>query len=106
MIDDLKDIFDFAIDSKFINSPMFLPKHKDIKKVIFENDYCIIVDTLGNRYISKPEKCDKYDKEKGFLVALAKYNGFSTTKIQKLIEGAIVKNADKKCKSKKTSKKN
>ena len=106
MIEDLKDIFDFFVDTKYINSPIFLPKHKDIVKVIFEKDCCIIVYTLGNRYISRPEKGDKYDKEKGFLVALAKYNGFSTTNIQKLIKGAIVKNADKKCKSKKTDKKN
>lgn len=115
MIEDLKDIFDFFVDTK-INSPIFLPKRndkiigrpyfRDIKKVIFEKDCCIIVDTLGNSYISRPEKGDKYDKEKGFLVALAKYNGFSTTNIQKLIKGAIVKNADKKCKSKKTDKKN
>lgn len=72
-----------------------------IDKVIFEGECCVIIDTYGNRFISRPEKGDKFDKEKGFLIALAKYNGFTTTKIQKIMEGAIVKNAKTKHKKQK-----
>lgn len=73
-----------------------LKRKKDIDKVVFENNYCIIVDTNGDRYIARPEKGEKFDKEKGLLVALAKYCGFTTTKIHNLLEGAIEKNAKTK----------
>lgn len=79
---------------------------KCISKVIFEKEYCIIVDNFGNRYISKPEKGEKYDKEKGLLVALAKYNGFTTTRVQDLIKSAVVKNGKKSSRNKKQPKKN
>ena len=73
---------------------------RTIDKVIYEKEHCIVVDTDGNRYISRPEKGEKFDKEKGLLVAsLAKYCGFTTTKIQKLMEGAIDKNGKKSTKS-------
>lgn len=76
---------------------------KCIDKVVFENKHCIIVDNFGNRYIAKPEKGEKFDKEKGFLVALAKYNGFTTTKCQDLIKKAVDKDAKH---AKKSAKKN
>lgn len=69
---------------------------KSISQVIFEKDHCIIIDNFGNRYISKPEKGEKYDKEKGFLVALAKYNGFTTSKVHDLIENAVDKDGKNK----------
>lgn len=72
-------------------------KMKSIDKIIFENKYCVIIDNFGNKYIAKPEKGERFDKEKGFLVALAKYNGFTTTKCQELIKKAVDKD-DKKAK--------
>ena len=110
MSEDIEDLFDYSM-AKFLDMPIFYPDigcltikkpNKDIDKVIFENNYCIIVDTNGDRYIARPEKGEKFDKEKGLLVALAKYCGFTTTKIHELLEGAIEKNA----KSKKSTKKN
>lgn len=82
--------------------PVSLTKAKSIERVIFEKEYCIIVDNFGNKYIAKPERKEKYDPEKGFLVALAKYNGFTTTRVQELIKSAVVKDG----KSKKAAKKN
>ena len=79
-----------------------LKKKKSIDKVVFENNYCIIVYTNGDRYIARPEKGEKFDKEKGLLVALAKYCGFTTTKIHNLLEGAIEKNAKTKKPAKKS----
>lgn len=106
---DFEDVFEYAMKRvRTLDMPIFVPRvramsvkqaNKGIDKVIFEKDCCVIVDTNGDRYIARPEKCDKYDKEKGFLIALAKYNGFTTTKIQQLIEGAIVKNAKKSTKT-------
>lgn len=108
MIEDLKDFWEYStkyIDMTTLNPTvgcLTLKKKKNIDKVIFENNYCIIVDTNGDRYIARPEKGEKFDKEKGLLVALAKYCGFTTTKIHNLLEGAIEKNA----KTKKPAKKN
>lgn len=87
-------------------------KKKCISQIIFEKKYCIIIDNFGNKYIAKPEKGERFDKEKGFLVALAKYNGFTTTKCQELIKKAVDKDektAKKQSKSngnKKQAKKN
>ena len=74
-------------------------EERHIEKVIFENGYTIILDSEGNRYMSRPEKGEKFDEEKGLLVALAKYDGHTTTEIQELLKGAIRKNAGKKKKS-------
>lgn len=86
----------------FFIDDLHCKKKNEIKKVIFENNYCIIVDTNGDRYIARPEKGEKFDKEKGLLVALAKYCGFTTTKIHNLLEGAIEKNAKTKKPAKKS----
>lgn len=103
---DLDEYFNCASGLVGIGSVIVDDSPRKIDKVIFEGNYCIIVDNHGERYMSRPEKCDKYDKEKGFLIALAKFNGFSTTEIQELIKGAIVKVAKsaKKDKSKSKSK--
>lgn len=76
---------------------------KAISNVIFENKHCIIIDNFGNKYIAKPEKGERFDKEKGFLVALAKYNGFTTTKCQELIKKAVDKDEKKAKKQNKSN---
>lgn len=81
-------------------------KRKCIDKVIIEKRHCIIIDNFGNKYIAKPEKGERYDKEKGFLVALAKYNGYSTSRVHYLLENAVDKDDKKSKKSKKPIKKN
>lgn len=91
-------------DSKWVRFERELQKEdKRICKVIFENNHTIIVDNFGNRYISRPEQGEKFDEEKGLLVALAKYDGHSTSEILELLKGAVRKNAKQR---KKTSKKN
>lgn len=44
----------------------------------------------GKVYHSRPEKGEKFDLEKGILVCLAKYCGWSTTDILKLKENAKI----------------
>ena len=103
------DFIDFLLRSHEIFFPYEQEKrccgkcHRSIEQVIFENGYTIIVDNEGNRYMSRPEKCEKFDEEKGLLVALAKYDGHTTTEIQELLKGAVRKNAGK---AKKSDKKN
>ena len=109
MYSDMEDVYEYAMKRiSAFDMPIFQPTvgclairkpNKTIDKVIYEKEHCIVVDTDGNRYISRPEKGEKFDKEKGLLVALAKYCGFTTTKIQKLMEGAIDKNGKKSTKS-------
>ena len=107
MYSDMEDVYEYAMKRiASFDMPIFVPTVRSVRpavrmidKVIFEKDHCIIVDTNGERFISRPEKGEKFDKEKGLLVALAKYCGFTTTKIHKLLEGAIEKNGKKSTKS-------
>lgn len=62
-----------------------------IDKVVFEGETCVIVASNGKRYISRPEKGERFDPEKGLLVALLKFKGVSTSKVQSLLDSAIVK---------------
>lgn len=83
-----------------------LSEPRKIKKVIIQDKAVVVIDTYGNKYIAQPEKGEKFDEEKGLYVALAKYCGFTTTKVQALLESAVRKNANKdkkdtKAKSKK-----
>jgi len=82
-------------DSKKMHHYEGVRSSKHIVNVIFENNHTIIVDNFGNRYISRPEKGEKFDEEKGLLVALAKYDGHSTTEILELLKGAVRKNGTK-----------
>lgn len=98
------DLIDLLLSSHKIFFPY---KQEDdgrhIEQVIFENGYTIILDSEGNKFMSRPEKGEKFDEEKGLLVALAKYDGHTTTEIQELLKGAVRKNARK---NKKAVKKN
>lgn len=95
-----RDLFDALYRGIYSLKPK---EERRIDRVIFENGVTVIVDNFGNRYISRPEKGEKYDEEKGLLVALAKYDGHTTSEIQELIKGAVRKNARK---NKKGTKKN
>lgn len=91
-----EDLIDaLCFDSKKMHYYEGVRSSKHIVNVIFENNHTIIVDNFGNRYISRPEKGEKFDEEKGLLVALAKYDGHSTTEILELLKGAVRKNGTK-----------
>ena len=102
------DLFDRMILKSLIEGENFkvsLSKPRNIAKVIIQDKTVVLIDTYGNKYIAKPEKGEKFDEEKGLYVALAKYCGYSTTKVQSLLESAIRKNADKDKKADKNKKK-
>lgn len=98
-----KETFDVLFNAIFPFKAREAKYKREIEQVIFENGYTIIIDSEGNRYMSRPEKGEKFDEEKGLLVALAKYDGHTTTEIQDLLKGAVRKNARK---NKKSTKKN
>ena len=58
-------------------------------KVIFNGDTTIYVDEFGKKWISKCEKGDKFDKEKGLLVAVLKSKGVKTSTILRLLDDAM-----------------
>lgn len=87
-----QDMYDLMFNGIYPFEP---EKERHIDRVIFENGYTIILDSEGNRFLSRPEKGEKYDEEKGLLVALAKYDGHSTSEILELLKGAVRKNGNK-----------
>ena len=58
-----------------------------IKRVVFEGKTTVLITDKG-KYIATCEKGDKFDREKGLLVCLAKANGYSTSDILELLENA------------------
>lgn len=70
----------------FINVATDSPKNK-INRVVFEGKTTVLITDKG-KYIATCEKGDKFDREKGLLVCLAKANGYSTSDILELLENA------------------
>lgn len=58
-------------------------------KVIFNGNTTIYVDEFGKKWVAKCEKGDKFDKEKGLLVAVLKSKGVKTSRILSLLDDAI-----------------
>lgn len=58
-----------------------------INRVVFEGKTTVLI-TENGKYIATCEKGDKFDREKGLLVCLAKANGYSTSDILELLENA------------------
>lgn len=65
-------------------------------KVIFNGDTTIYIDEFGKKWVAKCEKGDKFDKEKGILVAVLKSKGIKTSRILSLLDNAIEYKPDKK----------
>lgn len=62
-------------------------------KVIFKGKETILIKD-GKEYVSKCADGDKYDKEKGVLLCLAKASGVNYADLQKMIDGAEDKNKE------------
>lgn len=60
-------------------------KKKEVK-VIFNNPATILY-INGKKYVSKAHE-EQFDEEKGLLMCLAKANGVSHLKLQRMIKGA------------------
>ena len=56
-------------------------------RLIFRDNTTILFKD-GKKYVAKCEKGDKYDKEKGLLVCLAKANGYTFKDLQEMLEKA------------------
>mgnify|MGYP003291453905 CR=1 FL=1 len=64
-------------------------------KVIFQDKNTVL--RVGNEvYVAKPEKGEKFDKEKGLLVCLIKALGVTTSDFLELMQSGIDKNSRKK----------
>ena len=60
---------------------------KTYNKLIFRDNATILFKD-GKRYVAKCEKGEKYDKEKGLLVCLAKAHGYNFKDLQEMLAGA------------------
>lgn len=64
-------------------------------KLIFRDNATILIKD-GKRYVTKCDKDDVYDREKGLLIVLAKANGIKYADIQKILENAEIQGRDMK----------
>lgn len=71
---------------------------------IYVNDGVTVMKVGNNVYKATPEKGEYFDVEKGILVCIAKYCGFSTTDILELVEKVNIQKTKKTVKSKKKKK--
>ena len=70
---------------------MFEPISKLKEKLIFRDDATILIKD-GKEYVTKCDKNDTYDREKGLLVVLAKANGYNYNDIQEMLKSAEIQN--------------
>lgn len=106
-----KSICDFLLPA-FDSSGVFAvsmykrpsPEHlRERAEIYINNDVTVM--KVGNKvYKATPEKGECLDVEKGILVCIAKYCGFSTTDILKLVEKANIQKTKKVVKSNKKKK--
>ena len=61
------------------------------EKLIFRDDATILIKD-GKKYVTKCDKNDTYDREKGLLVVLAKANGYNYNDIQEMLKNAEIQN--------------
>lgn len=62
------------------------------EKLIFRDDVTILIKKDGKKYVTKCDKNDTYDREKGLLVVLAKANGYNYNDIQEMLKNAEIQN--------------
>lgn len=62
------------------------------EKLIFRDDATILIKKDGKKYVTKCDKNDTYDREKGLLVVLAKANGYNYNDIQEILKNAEIQN--------------
>lgn len=79
-------------------------KNLNDKAEIYINNGATVMKVGDKVYKATPEKGERFDVEKGVLVCIAKYCGFSTTDILKLVEKANIQKPKKTVKSKKKKK--
>lgn len=75
----------------FWSPEMFEPISKLKEKLIFRDDVTILIKD-GKKYVTKCDKNDTYDREKGLLVVLAKANGYNYNDIQEMLKNAETQN--------------
>lgn len=80
------------------------PEHLRDRAEIYVNDGVTVMKVGDKVYKATPEKGERLDVEKGVLVCIAKYCGFSTTDILKLVDKANIQKPKKTVKSKKKKK--
>lgn len=80
------------------------PEHLKDRAEIYINNGVTVMKVGDKVYKATPEKGERLDVEKGVLVCIAKYCGFSTTDILKLVEKANIQKSKKTVKSKKKKK--
>ena len=64
------------------------------EKLIFRDDATILIKD-GKKYVTKCDKNDTYDREKGLLVVLAKANGYNYNDIQEMLKNAEIQGKNK-----------
>lgn len=76
--------------SYFWSPEMFVSK----EKLIFRDNATILIKD-GKKYVTKCDKNDTYDREKGLLVVLAKANGYNYNDIQEMLKNAEIQGKNK-----------
>ena len=64
------------------------------EKLIFKDNATILIKD-GKKYVTKCDKNDTYDREKGLLVVLAKANGYNYNDIQEMLKNAEIQSGGK-----------
>lgn len=95
------NFFDDLMDS-ISYSELYFAKFDKPMKIVF-NDPATILFVNGKKYVSKAHE-EKFDKEKGLLMCLAKANGITHTTLQKLIKSATTQENKPKKVTKQTQK--
>lgn len=90
------------VETAFFKRPS--PEHLRDRVKIYVNNGVTVMKVGDKVYKATPEKGERLDVEKGVLVCIAKYCGFSTTDILKLVEKAKIQKTKKTVKSKKKKK--
>lgn len=76
---------------------IFIKKDYPTKLII--NDRTMILYMDGKKAVVKCQKGDKFDKEKGLLLAIAKINGISYSKLTKILDNAQIQKPESKKRS-------
>ena len=87
--DDIRKGKEVVLDCSLSSARRKNPKLDDTK-VIYQDDVTVLK-TNGKVYTAKPEKGEKFDKEKGLLICLVKALGLTTSDVLKLVDKAEVK---------------
>ena len=77
----------------YLWSPEMLEPVEDNVKLLFNGNATILFKD-GKKYVTKCDKDDIYDREKGLLTVLAKANGYTYNDIQEMLKNATIKGKD------------